>query len=112
MRKLTSFPSSLVQGCRTFRARILLRVLLLGATLWLTLWLLFHTTAGGWSYPAVTVAAGLLLLFQIFGLVRFVDRTNRELARFLAAIQGSPPSATPTSRRPSAPGVSAPPSTS
>ena len=76
-------PHRLIQGCRSFRARILLRVLLLGATLWL----LFHTTAGGWGYPAATVAAGLLLLFQIFGLVRFVDRTNRELARFLAAIR-------------------------
>ena len=78
-----SFPRRLIQGCRSFRARVVLRVLLLGATLWL----LFHMTAEGWSYPAVTVAAGLLLLFQIFGLVRFVDRTNRELARFLAAIR-------------------------
>ncbi len=80
-RKLTSLPSSLVQGCRTFRARILLRVLLLGVTLWL----LFHMTAEGWSYPAVTATG--LLLYQVFGLVRFVDRTNRELARFLAAIR-------------------------
>ena len=80
-----SFPHRLIQGCRSFRARmrIVFRVLLLGATLWL----LFHTTAGGWSYPAVTVAAGLLLLYQIYHLVYFVDRTNRELARFLAAIR-------------------------
>ena len=76
-------PRRLIQACRSFRARIVLRVLLLGATLWL----LFHTTAGGWSYPAGTVAAGLLLLYQIYRLVHFVDRTNRELARFLAAIR-------------------------
>ena len=82
-RDLTNLPRRLIQGCRPFRARIVLRVLLIGATLWL----LFHTTAGGWSYPAVTVAAALLLLYQIYGLVHFVDRTNRDLARFLAAIR-------------------------
>ena len=82
-RDLTNLPRRLIQGCRSFRARIVLRVLLIGATLWL----LFHTTAGGWSYPAVTVAAALLLLYQIYGLVHFVDRTNRDLARFLAAIR-------------------------
>ena len=82
-RDLTTLPRRLIQGCRSFRARLVLRVLLLGATLWL----LFHTTAGGWGYPAATVAAAGLLLYQVFGLVRFVDRTNRELARFLAAIR-------------------------
>ena len=82
-RDLTSLPGRLIQAFRTFRARIVLRVLLLGATLWL----LFHTTAGGWGYPAATAAAGLLLLYQVFSLVRFVDRTNRDLARFLAAVR-------------------------
>ena len=81
--KQRSLPRRLIEGCRSFRARIVLRVLLIGATLWL----LFHTTAGGWGYPAVTAAAGLLLLYQVYGLVRFVDRTNRDLARFLAAVR-------------------------
>ena len=82
-RDLTSLPGRLIQAFRSFRARIVLRVLLVCATLWL----LFHTTAGGWGYPAVTAAAGLLLLYQVYGLVRFVDRTNRDLARFLAAVR-------------------------
>ena len=82
-REPARFPRRLIQGCRSFRARVVLRVVLLGATLWL----LFHFMGKGWDHPAVFAAAGLLLLYQLYGLVHFVERTNRDLARFLAAIR-------------------------
>ena len=80
-----SVKRRLMQGYRAFRTRVVLRVALLGVTLWL----LFYLIAAGVNHPAV-VLVGLvvvLLLYQIYALIHYVERTNRDLARFLAAIR-------------------------
>ena len=73
----------LMQGARAFRTRIVLRVVFLGATLWL----LFYIIANGTYHLAVPIVVGLVLLYQIYALVHYVERTNRDLARFLDAIR-------------------------
>ncbi len=67
-----------------FRVQVLLRVLFLGLSLWL-----FLRTLLDLAYPAMPLVLGLLLACQLWSLVRFVDRTNRDLARFLQAVRYS-----------------------
>lgn len=38
-------------------------------------------------WPSVAVFAGVAAVYQLYGLVRYVEKTNRELARFLDAIR-------------------------
>ena len=73
----------LTQGARAFRTRIVLRVAFLGATLWL----LFYIIAEGTYHLAVPIVVGLVLLYQLYALVHYVERANRDLARFLNAIR-------------------------
>ena len=70
------------RGYRAFRTRVVLRVVLLGATLWL----LFHLIVEGVNHPAVIVVV-LALLYQLYALIYYVERTNRDLVRFLAAVR-------------------------
>ncbi|NKB71579.1 MAG: GHKL domain-containing protein [Candidatus Latescibacteria bacterium] len=65
-----------------FRTRLVLRVILLGGTLWLLVLLLDDM-----AYPAAALLVGALALYQLVALVHLVDRTNRELARFFAAVK-------------------------
>lgn len=67
---------------RHFRVVCAVRVALLAATLVLMAYLVFES-----PYPAAAVAAGVLAVYQVVGLVRFVERTNRDLVRFLQAIR-------------------------
>ena len=81
-----SVKRRLMQGYRAFRTRVVLRVALLGVTLWL----LFYLIAAGVTHPAVVlvvVLVVLVLLYQIYALIYYVERTIRDLARFLAAIR-------------------------
>ena len=71
-----------LRAYRAFRTQVVLRVILLGAALWL----LFYLTEAS-DVPATTVVVGLWILYLIYALVHFVDRTNRDLARFFAAIR-------------------------
>ncbi len=73
----------LIQGARAFRTRIVLRVVFLGATLWL----LFYIIAEGTYHLAVPIVVGFVLLYQLYALVHYVERTNRDLTRFLNAIR-------------------------
>ncbi len=67
-----------------FRVQVLLRVLLLGLCLWL-----FPHALRDPAYPAMPLVLGLFLAWQLWSLVRFVDRTNRDLARFFQAVRYS-----------------------
>lgn len=69
---------------RSFRLNCIARVLLLTATICLVFFLLWRTTL-----YATIVIAGLAVLFQIFWLIRFIERMNRDLTRFLASIRYS-----------------------
>ena len=65
-----------------FRVQVVARVLVLG----LTLGLLLHALPD-LGHPAMPVLAGLFLAWQVWSLIRFVDRTNRDVARFFQAVR-------------------------
>jgi two-component system nitrogen regulation sensor histidine kinase NtrY len=67
---------------KTFQFRITTRVLLLAATL-----LLFAFIVAGYRLPFLTVAVFLLAVFQVYSLIRFTEKTNRDLSRFLLSIK-------------------------
>lgn len=67
-----------------FRAQVVLRVLLLGLSL-----MLLPLSLRNLDYPAIPLVIGVLAAFQVWSLIRFVDRTNRDLARFFQAVRYS-----------------------
>ncbi|MDH3891350.1 MAG: ATP-binding protein [candidate division Zixibacteria bacterium] len=69
---------------KRFRTLCLLRVLVLGATIVLFVHLLLAT-----SLYATTIIVAITIVYQIFGLIRFIETTNRNLQRFLLSIAHS-----------------------
>lgn len=67
---------------RHFRLVCTSRILLLGATIYL----FFHLLQQA-EYPATTLVIGLLIAYQIWALIHYVERTNRDLGRFFQAIR-------------------------
>ncbi|WP_299988251.1 ATP-binding protein [uncultured Pontibacter sp.] len=67
-----------------FRVNLLLRVMLLIISIAGITLVLYRTE---WYMTAICM--GLLLLFQLYDLVHFVERTNRDISSFLEAIQHS-----------------------
>ena len=65
-----------------FRTICMGRVVLLGATIYFFFYLLSQTT-----YYATLVIVGGVILYQIYALIHYVERTNRDLTRFLQAIR-------------------------
>ena len=68
---------------KQFRFNIVLRVLLLTSTCLA----LFITLNSKYTFTPILVAA--LIIYQVWSLIRYVDRTNRELASFLESIRYS-----------------------
>ena len=68
---------------KQFRFNIVLRVLLLTATCLA----LFITVNSAFTFTPILVAG--LIIYQVWSLIRYVDRTNRELAGFLESIRYS-----------------------
>jgi two-component system nitrogen regulation sensor histidine kinase NtrY len=66
---------------RKFRANVTIRILLLAVTA-----LLIYPALARHLYAA-TALIGLLIVLEICSLIRYVERTNRELARFLESIR-------------------------
>ncbi len=69
---------------KNFRINIILRVLLICASIYGFFYLILNT-----ALYATIFIVGLLAFYQIYGLVRYVERTNRNLSRFLQAIRHS-----------------------
>jgi len=67
---------------RSFRLNVIARSLALGGTLFLLLYLFTQTNL----YATATVVA-LVIIYQMFELIRYVERTNFELSRFLRSIR-------------------------
>ena len=67
---------------RNFRIICILRVLFLCATVCLLFYLIMQT-----GYYATISIVCILALYQIYAMIQHVERTNRELARFLEAIR-------------------------
>ena len=65
-----------------FRLMVVLRVILISATIFLFLFLLQNP-----DYLISKVVLGMLIPYLIYNLTRFVEKTNRDLDRFLQSIQ-------------------------
>ncbi|HUU26482.1 MAG TPA: ATP-binding protein [archaeon] len=69
-------------GYRNFRIVCIIRVLLICATAGLLFYLIMKT-----SHYATICIVGILAVYQIYAMIQHVERTNRELARFLEAVR-------------------------
>ena len=67
-----------------FRIQCISRVVLLGATITLFSHLLFQT-----AWYATTLIVASIALYQVFALIHYVEKTNRDLTRFLQSIKHS-----------------------
>ncbi len=67
-----------------FRLNVLARVLALSGTLFGFFYLLFQTTL-----YATLLIAGAIVLYQIYALLHYVEKTNRDLSRFFDAVKHS-----------------------
>ncbi len=67
-----------------FRINFVVRVLLLAGSMFAFFYLLFNT-----ELTMTLVLIGLLIAFQIFAMIHYVDRTNRVLNNFLESIRYS-----------------------
>ena len=69
---------------RNFRLQCIARVLVLGATI-----TLFSHLLVGTAWYATTLIVGSIALYQIYALIHYVEKTNRDLTRFLLSIRHS-----------------------
>ncbi len=69
---------------KNFRINIILRILVLSATVVLLFYLILNT-----NKIATIVVISLLIAYQIYALITYVEKTNKELSRFLSAIEYS-----------------------
>jgi len=69
---------------KRFYINCLIQVLLLSATICLLAYMLFKT-----EFVAAAILLGLVAAYQIYALVRYVSRTNKDLNRFLLSIKHS-----------------------
>lgn len=67
---------------KRFRALVIVRTLFLAASLALFFFLMFRT-----SLYAALFIVGILILYQVVSLVRYVEVTNRDLTRFFESIK-------------------------
>lgn len=69
---------------KRFKINCTIRVLLLSATIYLFFFLLFKSTL---SLYATIFILGSIIIYQIYALIKYVEKTNRELSRFLQSIK-------------------------
>ena len=67
---------------KSFKFKIVFRILLLTATVLLLAYLVFKM-----NFVFVTLTVALLAVCQVFSLIYFVEKTNRDLSRFLLSIR-------------------------
>lgn len=69
---------------RRFEANCIIRVVLLVSCICLLAYLLFRT-----EFIAASIFIGLMIAYQVYSLIRYVTKTNRDLNRFLLSIKHS-----------------------
>lgn len=69
-------------GYKNFRLNCIFRVFLLGATIYVFFYLFLQTTL----YATIAIV-GSIIFYQIYSLVHYVEKTNRDLTRFFEAIK-------------------------
>lgn len=67
---------------KSFRINCIIRILFIAATSFLLFYLFFKTQL----YAAIMIA-GILILYQVYSLIHYVEKTNRDLARFFESIK-------------------------
>jgi two-component system nitrogen regulation sensor histidine kinase NtrY len=67
---------------KSFRINCIIRILFITATSFLLFYLFFKTQL----YAAILIA-GILILYQVYSLIHYVEKTNRDLARFFESIK-------------------------
>ncbi len=67
---------------KRFRIQVILRILLLAASCLALFYLILHT-----KVFTATAVVGCLVLYQVYALVRYVEKTNQNLNRFLLAVK-------------------------
>lgn len=65
-----------------FRVIVVGRIVLLSATIFLLVYLLLNS-----EFLMSIVVVGVIVIYQVYGLIRFVEKANRELNRFLQSLQ-------------------------
>lgn len=80
-------------GFKSFRLIVVTRCIVLGATFFLLFYLLTQT-----NLYATSVVVVLIVVYQMYALIHYVERTNFELTRFLLSIRYSDFSQTFSSR--------------
>lgn len=81
-------------GYRSFRIICVIRIALLAATIFLLIYLVRET-----SLFATSLIVGAAIILQVVSLIHYVEKTNRDLSRFLASIRYSDFSQTFSSRQ-------------
>ncbi|NIM97376.1 MAG: GHKL domain-containing protein [candidate division Zixibacteria bacterium] len=81
-------------GYRSFRIFCVIRIALLAATIFLLIYLVRET-----SLFATSLIVGAAIIVQVVSLIHYVEKTNRDLSRFLASIRYSDFSQTFSSRQ-------------
>lgn len=71
-------------GFNNFRIFLLVRVVLLFVTVFLFIFLLKNDTRN-----VLSIIIGVIIIFQLYDIFRFVENTNRKLTRFLESIKYS-----------------------
>lgn len=69
---------------KNFRLNIIIRVVVLGISITLLFYLILSTKL----YASIIVLI-LIIIYQIYSLIYYVEKTNRDLSRFLSAIEHS-----------------------
>lgn len=67
---------------KTFRFNCILRIILLAASVGLFFYLIFQT-----SLYSATFIVGIAIIYQVYALIYYVDKTNRDLTRFFQSIK-------------------------
>lgn len=69
---------------KNFRLNIIVRVAVLGISITLLFYLIFYTML----YATIVVLV-VIIIFQLYSLIYYAEKTNRDLSRFLSAIEHS-----------------------
>jgi nitrogen fixation/metabolism regulation signal transduction histidine kinase len=68
---------------KNFRVNIIIRVLLLAVAIFM----FFQSLR--WEYRVTPILVAVIIIFLVYSLIRYVDRTNRDLSSFLESIRFS-----------------------
>ncbi len=71
-------------GFNRFRIILSGRIVLLTLTIFLTFYLVYQT-----DYKMVVLLIAIFILYQIFGLFHFAEKTNRDLSRFFQSVRNA-----------------------